>query len=202
MSARLSLVLSVSALALIVLACGSSTPTSAPVISTATTQAAVGATQAQATQAPASTAEPTVAAATEVPATATAAPMGKLGDTVEQGGYSITAAAVQDPCKPGLIYQKKADVRIVGVQVILANVSSADALDVNPLYATLLDSEGFTYKAGVGICDSQIDVVKLAKGEKVKGIIGFEIPKGAKVASIKYSPGFLGTTILQTGLVK
>lgn len=177
-----TLSLAVSLLTLIVLACGSSTSTA--IVMTATN----GANNA----APQNTAAPTTPPK----------PASKLGDTVEMDGFSLTVTSVDDPCKPSGFYTVKSGNRVIGVNVILANVSSQDKLSVNPLYATLIDSEGFTYQAALGSCDSQVDTVELAKGEKVRGTIGYEIPKDAKPASLKYQTNPLGGSTLQAGLTK
>jgi hypothetical protein len=195
MNKRNTLLFGISLLAVVALACGSSTATTT--VKTATPAQAASSSDTSATQAPADT----QAAATDAP-TAAPAPAAKLGDTVEQGGFSITATSVDDPCKAGILYKAKDGKRIIGVNVILANVSSDKKLSINPLYATLIDSEGFTYKAELAGCETQIDTVDLAKGEKVRGVIPFEVPTDAKLASIKYATSLIGGDTLQAGLTK
>jgi len=190
----LIVLLSVSLLVVATLACGETpSPTSTPVIKTATPAGAVTETpQAkptatkQATSAPAATVAPT-----NVPKSA------NLGDVVERDGYFIQATTGEDPAPPGPLYRAESGKKLVAVELVVGNVSGT-AITVNPLNATLLDGDGFTYQAELGGRDGQIELVSLNPGERVKGWISFQIPNAAKLKSIKYDVSFGNT--LQTGL--
>lgn len=173
------------------IACGASSPTQAPVVSTATseTQPAEVEEQTTAPQAP-----------TEPPA-ASAQPADFLGDTAYGSGYSLTAVGVEDPAKPGILYQPSTGQRLVAVDVIVGNVSG-DPLGVNPLNAVLIDQEGFTYQAELAGRDGQIATVDAFPGERVRGWIAFEIPEAAVVSRLRHSPGFLSSEFIEVGLIQ
>jgi hypothetical protein len=185
-------VLVLAVLILVSLACGQTTPTSEPKVSTATSEAA--ATQSPSEQAT-NTPEPTTAP------TDTSAPQPLyLGDIVEQYGYLLSAITVEDPTTPSMFYEPKSGKKLIAVEIIVGNVSG-ESLGVNPLYATLVDSEGFTYQPELAGREGQIVTVDLSPGEKAKGWIAFEVPEGATVASIKYAVESFGDKVLQASLI-
>lgn len=123
----------------------------------------------------------------------------KLGDVVEQFGYSLSAVSVEDPTTPGILYKPRQGYKLVAVEIVLGNVS-AEKLNVNPLYSTLLDSEGYLYAPELGGRSGQLDAGELAAGEKAKGWVAFEIPESATPASLKVNTAILGKDYLYTGL--
>jgi hypothetical protein len=122
-----------------------------------------------------------------------------LGDVVEKDGYSLSAANVEDPATPGILYEAKEGMKLVAIEIVVGNISG-EQISVNPLNATLLDNEGFSYKATLGGRDEQIELVDLNPGEKVKGWIAFEIPNQTVPASIKYDISLFPEIVLKTGL--
>jgi hypothetical protein len=120
---------------------------------------------------------------------------------VEQYGYLLSAVAVEDPTTPGMFYEPESGKKLIAVEIIVGNVSG-EALSVNPLYATLLDSEGFTYQPELAGRDGQIVTVYLGPGEKARGWVAFEVPEGATAASIKYAVDAFGSKVLQTSLTQ
>lgn len=191
----LAILLAVSLLVMATLACGETPlPTSTSVVKTATPAGAV--TEAPQTK-PTATKQATSAPA--VTATLTSAPKSAgLGDVVEQNEYFIQATAVEDPATPGMLYQAESGKKLIAVELVVGNVSGT-AIMVNPLNATLLDGDGFTYQAALGGRDEQLELLSLNPGEKARGWISFKIPNAAKVKSIKFNIS-LGDT-LQTGLI-
>jgi hypothetical protein len=176
---------------------GSSTPAAQPTTPPASAAAA------QPTTVPA---KPTVAPAkpTEAPKP-TAKPAEttkKLGEVTEESGYSIVATSIVDPAKASSFSKPEAGKRLVAVEVTLANVSGKEFTS-NPVYATLVDTDGLTYKSALGEYDGgQIAMNKLAAGEKVKGFIAFKIDEKATPKSIKFDfSGFSGP-VLAAGLTK
>jgi len=180
------------------LACGSSTsPTSPAVIKTATPEASVGNTQAPVAQATLTQAPQETS--TTAPIETAAPTTTYLGDTVEQDGYFLSALTIEDPATPGLFYQAEAGKRLVAVEVVVGNIS-VSKLSVNPLSATLLDSEGFTYQAELGARDGQLATLDVNEGEKLRGWVAFKIPDAAKPATLKFSSSLFSGQGLQTGL--
>ncbi len=123
-----------------------------------------------------------------------------LGDVVEQYGYLLLAIMVEDPTTPGMFYQAKEGYKLVAVEIIVGNVSG-ETLSVNPLYATLVDNEGFVYQPELAGREGQILTVNLRSGEKARGWVAFEVPEGATVAGIKYAVDPFGGKVLQTSLI-
>jgi hypothetical protein len=110
----------------------------------------------------------------------------KRGDAARRYGYSLSVSSVQDPARAGPIYSPKEYCRLVGVEVVLRNVSGSAALAVNPLFAFLVDQNGFVSAAEIGGMDGQIDSIDLAEGEKAKGWVSFTLPEDAVPAYMKY----------------
>ncbi len=182
-------ILAVMALAGASLACASSTPASAPPVLTATPEAAQpveNPTQVMPSEPPATLPPPAVAA-TE----ATGPSQTFLGDAVEFKGYAITGLAVQDPAAPGMLYQAKADKKLIAVEIIISDING-DPLPVNPFSLTLVDANGFAYQTALGVIDDELATLSLAAGEKLRGWVAFETPKDARAESIKYAPDIFG----------
>jgi hypothetical protein len=123
-----------------------------------------------------------------------------LGDVVEQYSYLLSAITVEDPTTPGMFYQAREGYKLVAVEIIVGNVSG-ETLSVNPLYATLVDNEGFVYHPELAGREGQILTVNLSPGEKARGWVAFEVPEGATVAGIKYAVDPFGGKVLQTSLI-
>ena len=121
----------------ITLACGDSTSTSEPVISTATqaeekevepSEVVLPTEESQEDQ-PTATTE-----ATEEPEEPTEAPevtQTYLGDVVEDYGYFLSAVEVADPAEPGIFYDPEAGKKLIAVNIIVG-VTSGDPLSVKP----------------------------------------------------------------------
>jgi hypothetical protein len=188
------IIIAILALAGASLACASSTPTSAPSVKTATPEAAQSA-----ENTPTSKSEnPTQVSPTEPPPTQQAEMY--LGDKVEMNGYSLKAISVKDPAKPGMFYKAETGKKLVAVEIVVAN-ESGDTLSINPMGASLIDGDGFSYNLELGGVDNQLAVTNLNKGEKVQGWVAFKIPDTAKVASIKYVMNLFGGDVLQASLI-
>ena len=178
-------------LGILQLACASSTPSAAPTVNKqpANTQE----------NAPAKATKPSVPTDTPVPAptdtlepTPTKAPAEQfLGDTIEQDGLILTAVQVADPAEPGMFYNLKEGERLVAVEIIVGN-KSGETHSVNPLNATLVDTDGFVYTLELGGIDDQLAANEITSGEKVRGWVAFSIPETAGPAKLKYSASFFG----------
>lgn len=122
-----------------------------------------------------------------------------LTDVVEQYGYLLTALTVEDPTTPGMFYEAEDGKKLVAVEIILGNISG-NPLSVNPLYATLVDTEGFIYQPELAGREDQILTITLSSGEKAKGWIAFEVPENVTLSSIKYAIELFGSRVLQSSL--
>jgi hypothetical protein len=198
------------------LACGGEeTPTNTPQISTATPQAPAGTEDEDIGQAEPDKQEDGAATVTELAdeieptpvSTDTPAPtptpepqVALLGDLVEQAGYSFAAVAVTDPAPTGRFYEEVEGSRLVAVEVIVGNVSG-ETFSSNPLNATLLDSDGFSYLPELGAGQDQLQLIEVQPGERVRGWIPFVIPNESSPASIKYEFSGFPTVELKSELL-
>jgi len=130
-------------------------------------------------------AEPTTAPPQELP---------KLGEAVQGNGFTMTVHGVQDPAQPGVLAKPKTGMRLVAVQIEIAN-QSGGALSVNPLNAVLVDADGFVYTPELGGVDDQIATLELGDGERVMGWVAFFIPETAQPAAVKYGDTFTGQMV-------
>jgi len=67
----------------------------------------------------------------------------KLGETLVERGYSLTALQVKDPAEPGILYGKEEGKRLIAVEIIVGNVDGKP-VSSNILNATLVDTDGFS----------------------------------------------------------
>ena len=180
-----------------ILACGGGepTPTSAPVVSTATSEAASVDVE-QPDEVVEQDIEPTTEAETAEPAeedtptpepTETPEPIRQahIGDFMTNEGYSLTVLQISDPATPGMFYSAEPGTRLIAVEVVIGNVSGATAT-TNLLNGTLLDEERLTYRAELAGTAEQLSLVELGSGERVQGWIGFEIPEDATAATFRF----------------
>jgi len=126
-------------------------------------------------------------AGTEKPLSQTPAnPTSKLGEAVENLGYSLTVTKIEDRPSANSYDAPKPGYKRLGVEIIVGNVSGAEPLDVYYNYLNLVDSHGFVYKADYGYEEEDLAMVTLNLGEKVKGWVYFVIPEDVTPAYIKY----------------
>ena len=123
----------------------------------------------------------------------------KLGDVVEQFGYSLSATSVEDPAPPGMLYDPKQGLKLVAVEIVVGNISG-DQITVNPLNAILVDAGGFLYAPELAGRDGQIELVDLTPGLKAKGWVAFSIPEDAVPTGIKYLVEPFSSAFLHAGL--
>ena len=128
-------------------------------------------------------------------------PSTKATPAPESAEYTLEVVGVEDPTEENSVfYEAEEGQKLVAVEIVVSNIEG-ETITVNPLNATLVDDEGFTYGAELAARDGgQIEVMDIAPGEKVRGWIPFEIPENAKPTSIKYSTSTFGGTTLQVNI--
>ncbi|MFD6971595.1 DUF4352 domain-containing protein [Streptomyces sp. NPDC059949] len=78
------------------------------------------------------------------------------------------------------------------VSVTVTN-NSGKAINVNPLYFAITDTNGTKHAAELAVDENQIDTVELAPGENVTGVIS---GKGAFTAkTVTYTDGLIGDSV-------
>jgi len=123
----------------------------------------------------------------------------RLGEVVEQSGYSLLAIQIESQITSNFMGTPQAGYKTVAVEVVLSNISGEKPLNVFYSHANLVDSEGFVYEASYGNRSDRLDMVDLGVGEKVKGWIEFIIPENAVPAYLKYTVD--SDIVLMTGLI-
>ena len=116
----------------------------------------------------------------------------KVGETAEADDYKLTVMKVDECTAKGYTIRPKKGNIYLGVEIMVE--SKADRqMFVSPIQGKLVDAEGitinhkFVYKSS---CDPKLDPsTRLAKGEKAKGWITFEVAKDAKGLKLSYTPG-------------
>lgn len=126
--------------------------------------------------------------ATAVPA---ANAVGKVGERVEQGGIVLTVTKVEKTDKLSDFQKAKDGSTFVVAEVLIENAGQDNA-PYNPLYFKVKDSEGFEANASLGV-NSALASGELAKGEKARGMVAFEVKQAAKGLVLEYRPLVIGS---------
>jgi hypothetical protein len=109
-----------------------------------------------------------------------------LGEPVEQGGYSLTVVGVEDPATPGASHNPSPGTRLIAVEIILRNESGARMMKVDPLNASLYDTDGAKYSADNRALDDPIERKDLNVGDEVRGKVAFNIKEDATPARFAF----------------
>ncbi len=169
-------------LALLVIACGGSSAGATVVPATSGAAVATGSTQGGS----AGPTQPAVAD-TEVPA---APSIAKVGDRTELDGTALTVMKIDRAAQLGQFQKAKEGNEFIIADVVVEN-TGGDKLPYNLLYFTVKDSDGFQYTPAIG-ADQPFASGELAKGEKARGNVAFEVKKAAKGLVLEYKPLTLG----------
>ncbi|MFE5558574.1 DUF4352 domain-containing protein [Streptomyces sp. NPDC056544] len=128
------------------------------------------------------------AAATSAPAPADA-PGAKPSSAAPEKKAAVEVAAKKTQFKKSVIAQGD---DYTSVSVTITN-NSSDAIDVNPLYFAITDTNGTKHTAELGADENQIATVELAPGENVTGSI---TGKGSFTAkTVTYTDGLIGKAV-------
>ena len=118
----------------------------------------------------------------------------KVGETAKAPDYSMAIENVKECKVPYYFKAKKGNIKL-GVEVQLEGIADKD-VPVNPFYAKVTDGEGYSYTSTFGGCSPELKSVRIAKGEKAKGWITFEVPQKATNLKLTYNP-FIVSTVKQ-----
>jgi hypothetical protein len=115
-------------------------------------------------------------------------PIGKVGETIVQGGYILQVTNVEtsksvlphDFIDKGKIF--------LAIELIIKSGADKD-VDVNPLYAKIEDSEGHEYRNSIFRKEPSLMAQSdLPKGGMVRGWVTFEVPENAHGFILTYEP--------------
>ena len=120
----------------------------------------------------------------------------QVGDVVKQGGYELTVNEVETD-NPKRIND---DLRYSTDRMIYVDISiksnAYKGVDVNPLYARLKDSDGFTYPAIISLeKDNLVSENDLAKGDNIRGWVSFKVSSLQDSYIFEYQPLSFGKKI-------
>lgn len=73
------------------------------------------------------------------------------------------------------------------LEVVIEN-ASRDEAPYNPLYFTVKDSDGFEYNTAAVAPDPSLKSVSLARGDRVRGFVAFEVRDTARGFVVTYEP--------------
>jgi hypothetical protein len=131
------------------------------------------------------TIRPTVAPTTAPSPTVAHVPV--IGDRVESAGVAITVNSVKRLATTGPFSKAEAGKEFAVVDVTVEN-PGRDNAPYNPFYFKVKDAEGFEYNTAFASLDQALKSGELAKGEKARGLIAFQVPVGDKGLVLSYQP--------------
>jgi hypothetical protein len=111
-----------------------------------------------------------------------------VGERVEETGIAMTVVSVSKANKIGdFLTPTEGNVFLV-IEVIIENVSRDEKTPYNPFYFKVKDSQGFEYNVAMLAPDPSLKSGDLAKGEKVRGNVAFEVNAAASGLISSYEP--------------
>lgn len=140
------------------------------------------------TAAPKPTAPPATATTPPKPTEPPKPSVAKVGDRVESAGVAITVAKVDKAAAFGQFFKPKAGNTYLATEVIVENAGRDSSTPYNPLYFKVKDSDGFEYTTALTGPEPLLKTGELAKGEKARGWIAYEVKSEAKGFSLSYQP--------------
>jgi hypothetical protein len=135
----------------------------------------------------------TTATPGDVPAVPTlvvpvSAPMGSVGETIIQGGYTLTLANVETAYTYGDFRSARAGSKFIAVELVFQS-STSTGVNVNPFFATIKEPAGYEYSPVLfGKDPSLKSQNNLPTGELVRGWVTFEVPESSSGFILTYSP--------------
>jgi len=110
-----------------------------------------------------------------------------VGERREAGGIALTVAKVSKLNQIGDFWRPKEGNIYLAIEVLIENVTRDEA-PYNPLYFKVKDSDGFEYTSALVAPAPDLKSGTLAKGDKVRGNVAFEVKATAKGFVVSYEP--------------
>ncbi len=160
-------------------------PTAAQAEATATAEPAIIETD---TPAPTDTPVPTdTPIPTDTPVPTPTSSLGSVGERREAGGIALTVMEVSRMGSINDFTQAAAGNEFVVLDVLL-ETTDRDEAPYNPFYFKLKDADGFEYASSFVAPDPSLKSGNLARGDKVRGNVAFEVKEGASGLVVSYEP--------------
>jgi hypothetical protein len=114
---------------------------------------------------------------------------GQVGSAVVLTGVTVTVVSADLDARSGTTYIKpKPGNRYVAVQILYEN-TGADPYNYNPFDWKLTDSSGFSYDTTYSGIGPELHSGTLARSEKARGYITYEVPASATGLAVKVKSG-------------
>ena len=140
--------------------------------------------------APVDAPKPTVAAVspTIAPTTAPVAPtIGKVGERIESAGIALTISKVERKTALDTIQKAKTGNTFVTFDALIEN-TGRDKAAYNLLYFKAKDADGYEYNSAISGLPNTLKAGEIVAGDKVRGIVVFEVPEKASGLVVSYEP--------------
>ncbi len=132
-----------------------------------------------------------VSAPTKPPTTVAPKPasnVGKIKETVMQGGYLMTVNTLEKAASFNPAFRASSGNILVAVEVVIESGKDSE-VNVSPVYFSLRDNQGGSYVFRPGAREPGLKIQNnLPKGAKQSGWIVFETSASAKGLRLEYSP--------------
>lgn len=79
----------------------------------------------------------------------------------------------------------------LAVEVVIEGTTTRE-VPSNPFYATLRDAAGNDRPSTLAGCEPALPSVRVTQGQKARGFLTFEIPKGLHQLELRYAPIVIG----------
>lgn len=138
------------------------------------------------------TVSPTKASPTATP---TEVPVAKVGEPAEANGIRLIVHSVERKGDLGQFFKADPGRAFLVVDVTIEDIGQPEH-DYNPLWFKARDGTGQEYNATIGGQDA-LGSGKMGKGERVKGVVVFNVKEGAKDLTLIYDTVPLGASRAQ-----
>jgi hypothetical protein len=126
----------------------------------------------------------------ELPTTArntSSSKTGRVGERVESGGIALTVLGVSKTRQIGEFVEPNSGSVYLVIEVVIEN-ASRDETPYNPLYFKAKDSDGFEYNTAAFAPDPGLKSGSLARGDRARGFVAFEVRDTARGLVVTYEP--------------
>ncbi len=114
--------------------------------------------------------------------------VGKVGETIIQGGYIVTLANVETAQQYGDFSQAQPGNKFISAELLIES-AAATGVNVNPFYVSIKDANGYVYSMTVFGKDPALQSQNdMPIGEKNRGWVTFEVPESATGLTLIYEP--------------
>jgi hypothetical protein len=135
---------------------------------------------------PTKPAAPTKPAGTATPAPL---PLAAVGQRVASGGIALTVNGVRKTPELDKVFGQAKEGRVYLVADVTIENVERETAPYNPLYFKVKDADGFEYNPEILTSNQQsLKSGELARGDRARGFVAFQVPASAKGFVVSYQP--------------